>query len=81
MNTIAKRPLARLGYDFVEARYLPPGKDEHYLREAQSAGVPYRALTPGDVQRVAAQYLNDANRIVISIVPEGRQDLAAKEDA
>lgn len=49
-----------------------------YVAEQLAA---YRALTPGDVQRVAAQYLNDANRIVISIVPEGRQDLAAKEDA
>lgn len=36
-----------------------------------------RALTPADVQRAAAQYLDGANRIVISIVPQGKTELAA----
>jgi zinc protease len=40
----------------------------------------YRALTPADVQRVARQYLQGKNRIVISFVPQGKTELAATED-
>lgn len=39
----------------------------------------YRAVTPADVQRVAREYLHGRNRVVISIVPEGRMDLQAAE--
>jgi zinc protease len=38
----------------------------------------YRAVTPADVQRVAREYLTGTNRIVISIVPIGRTELAAR---
>ena len=41
----------------------------------------YRALTPANIQRVARDYLADRNRVVISIVPTGRSDLAATEEA
>ena len=41
----------------------------------------YRALTPADIQRVARRYLEEANRVVISIVPTGRTELAATEEA
>ena len=40
----------------------------------------YRALTPADIQRVARQYLQGKNRIVISIVPTGQTALAAREE-
>jgi len=39
----------------------------------------YRAVTPADVQRVARQYLQGKNRIVISFVPQGHTELAATE--
>jgi zinc protease len=39
----------------------------------------YRALTPADIQQAAQQYLEGKNRIVISIVPTGKLELAAKE--
>ena len=39
----------------------------------------FRALSPGDIQRVARDYLAGRNRVVISIVPTGRTDLAATE--
>jgi zinc protease len=39
----------------------------------------YRALTPADIQRAAAQYLAGRNRVVISIVPTGDTHLAARE--
>ncbi len=38
----------------------------------------YRAVTPADVQRVAREYLSGKHRIVISIVPQGRTELAAR---
>jgi zinc protease len=37
----------------------------------------YHALTPADIQRVAREYLHTRNRVVINLVPEGQQDLAA----
>lgn len=37
----------------------------------------FRALTPADIQRVAREYLAGENLIVISIVPTGKQNLAA----
>jgi zinc protease len=40
----------------------------------------YRALTPADIQRVARQYLQGKNRIVLSFVPQGKTELAATED-
>jgi zinc protease len=39
----------------------------------------YRALTPADVQRVAREYLQGKNRIVMSFVPQGHTELAATE--
>jgi zinc protease len=57
-------------------RYLYYTGDPDHLQEELAS---YRALTPADVQRVARQYLAGRNRIVISIVPTGRTDLAAKE--
>lgn len=41
----------------------------------------YRSLDPVDIQNAARDYLANANRIVISIVPEGRTDLAAEGQA
>ena len=38
----------------------------------------YRAVTASDVQRVLQKYLQ-ANRVMISIVPMGKPELAAKK--
>jgi zinc protease len=40
----------------------------------------YRALTPADIQRVARQYLAGRNHAIISIVPQGKTELAAQEN-
>jgi len=37
----------------------------------------YRKVTAADVQRAAKTYLADAHRVVLSVVPEGRTELAA----
>ena len=39
----------------------------------------YRKLTPADVQRVAKQYLADPHKVVLSVVPQGKTDLAVRE--
>ena len=39
----------------------------------------YRRVTAADVQRVARTYLRDAHRVVLSVVPQGKPDLAVKE--
>jgi len=41
----------------------------------------YRRVTAADVQRVARQYLTDQHRVVLSVVPQGKTDLAATEGA
>jgi zinc protease len=41
----------------------------------------YRRVTPAEVQRVARQYLASAHRVVVSVVPQGRQNLAVTEGA
>jgi zinc protease len=40
----------------------------------------YRALTPADIQRVAREYLQGKNHIVMSFVPQGKPELAATEN-
>jgi zinc protease len=42
----------------------------------------FRSVTPADVQRVAREYLVGKNRVVVSIVPQGKTNLAvaAKEN-
>jgi zinc protease len=39
----------------------------------------YRAVTQADVQRVARQYLAQSKRVVLSVVPQGQQKLAATQ--
>lgn len=45
MNQISKTPLRKLGYQFIPLEFLPPGKDEYYLRMEQNhSGIQYRHL-------------------------------------
>ncbi|MBD0320590.1 MAG: insulinase family protein, partial [Gemmatimonadetes bacterium] len=55
---------------------------QYYFNDPGYAGrdlARYRAVTPADVQRVTRQYLTGKNKIVISFVPQGKTELAAKE--
>jgi zinc protease len=74
---------------FVAALETVEGKADRlndYLYYAGSADYAeqdlarYRALTPADVQRVARQYLAGRNHVLISIVPQGKTELAAQEN-
>jgi len=51
MNIIKKHPVNNLGYNFVDKKYIPAGKDEYYLRNIQNKnGIDYRRLTAQDIE-------------------------------
>jgi hypothetical protein len=51
MNIIQKHAVNDLGYNFVEAQYIPEGKDEYYLRNIQNtADAVYRKLTSHEIE-------------------------------
>lgn len=46
MNIIKSHPVKEIGYNFIDKKFLPKGKDEYYLRDTQSGkGIKYRKLT------------------------------------
>lgn len=50
MNIIHSLPVEELGYNFIEPRHLPKGKDEYYLRFQQAGNkVRYRELTAAEI--------------------------------
>jgi zinc protease len=76
-----------LEMSFISSLETALGKAEQMNRYYYYTGDPdhvaedlarYRALTPADIQRVAREYLEGKHRIVISIVPQGRTELAAR---
>ena len=86
-----KRVVSGLETSFVRQLETNGGKAEQlnsYLYYTGNAGYAaedlarFRSLTPADVQRVAREYLVGKNRVVVSIVPQGKTNLAvaAKEN-
>lgn len=74
--------------DFVSGLETAIGRAEqmnyyfYYTGDADFAArdlASYRALTPDRISAAAARYLHGANRLVISIVPAGAGELAARE--
>jgi len=55
MNNIKKTPVNDLGYNFVDPKYLPKGKDEYYLRFKQNPDAgQYRSLTAKEIKQLIA---------------------------
>lgn len=51
MNEISKKPLTSIGYQFIDEKYLPEGKDEYHLRNLQNrTGINYRYLTAYEIE-------------------------------
>jgi len=51
MNIIKKHPVNKLGYNFIEAQYIPEGKDEYYLRNLENVtDTIYRKLTSHEIE-------------------------------
>jgi hypothetical protein len=79
MNQIKKSPVHTLGYHFIEAPYLPKGKDEYYLRNQQNNnGIHYRHLTAYEIEMLVRNRntSDDWNKILVSDAfnPERVQD-------
>lgn len=55
MNHITKTPITGLGYNFIDADYIPKGKDEYYLRYKQNPGHDrFRPLTAKEIKQLVA---------------------------
>jgi hypothetical protein len=51
MNIIQTHPVEELGYNFVDSKYIPKGKDEYYLRNIQNqSGLQYKPLTTEQIE-------------------------------
>lgn len=68
-NNISKTPLASLGYHFIDKEYIPKGKDEYYLRDAQiKNGIHYRRLGAYEIEMLVrnGNTSDDWNNILVS---------------
>ncbi len=62
MNDIKKSPIDSLGYNFIDRRYLPEGKDEYYLRYLQKGkDACYRQLTAYEIEVLVRNRNTSAN--------------------
>jgi hypothetical protein len=61
-------PRTRYGFDFIPDAFLPPGKDEYWLRNSQQEGKPWRALKPGEIEILAGNgnYCADWNSFLVA---------------
>lgn len=51
MNIILKSPVEKLGYGFIDKKYIPKGQDEYYLRNNQNkSNAKYRQLKASEVE-------------------------------
>jgi hypothetical protein len=75
MNEIKKSPIDSLGYNFIDSRYLPEGKDEYYLRYLQKGkDARYRQLTAYEIEVLVRNRNTSSNwndiRVSDSFSPE-----------
>ncbi len=69
MNIIQKHPVNNLGYNFVDKKYIPKGKDEYYLRYTQNKnGIDYRKLSAQEIEALIhnRNTSDDWNKIFVS---------------
>jgi len=69
MNIIKKHPVDKLGYDFVDAPFIPKGKNEYHLRNLQNKnGIEYRKLSALEIEVLVRNRntSDDWNNILVS---------------
>ncbi len=69
MNIIQKHPVNNLGYNFMESRFIPKGKDEYHLRNLQAKkGKNYRKLNAGEIEVLVrnSNTSDDWDKILVS---------------
>jgi zinc protease len=60
--------------DQLNAYYLRTGNPDYFNEDLAR----YHAIDPADVQAVAQTHLKDGARVVLSVVPQGKRELAAQ---
>ncbi|GHV39215.1 DUF4954 domain-containing protein [Spirochaetia bacterium] len=70
MKDITIFPSERYGYDFISGEYLPPGKDEYWLRNEQQSRAPssWRKLKAHEIEILVKNenYCSDWNNFFVS---------------
>jgi hypothetical protein len=69
LNSINRKPLEALGYNFIPASFLPKGKDEYYIRNLQNKNSnQYRQLTAFEIESLVRNRntSDDWNNILVS---------------
>ena len=69
MNIIKKHPVDDLGYNFIDEKYIPEGKDEYYLRNKQNPGADkYRKLSSFEIEVLVrnSNTSDDWNKILVT---------------
>ncbi|MEO6547376.1 MAG: DUF4954 family protein [Ferruginibacter sp.] len=68
MNIIVKHSISNLGYNFVEDKFIPDGKDEYYLRFQQNPNNEYRKLSAKEIEVMVRNRntSDDWNKIFVS---------------
>jgi hypothetical protein len=68
MNIITKSPVSRLGYDFIDKKYIPRRQDEYYLRNRQNGAKEYRHLSAQEIETLVRNNntSDDWNKILVT---------------
>ncbi len=69
MNIIKKHPVDDLGYNFIDEKYIPEGKDEYYLRNKQNPHADkYRKLSSFEIEVLVrnSNTSDDWNKILVT---------------
>ncbi len=69
MNIIKKHPVDDLGYNFIDEKYIPEGKDEYYLRNKQNPSADkYRKLSSFEIEVLVrnSNTSDDWNKILVT---------------
>lgn len=75
MNEIIKKPVQALGYDFIEKKYIPRGKNEYYLRDRQNESMhahhvekQYRHLSAKEIETLVQNNntSDDWNKVLVT---------------
>ncbi|MES2881822.1 MAG: DUF4954 family protein, partial [Bacteroidota bacterium] len=69
MNEIHKKPIATAGYNFIDPKFLPAGRDEYHLRNMQNNSTAgYRNLSAYEIQVLVRNHntSDDWNKLQVS---------------
>ena len=62
MSQLSTNNISELGYNFIDKKFIPKGKNEYYLRNIQNrSGIKYRNLTPEETDTLIRNANNSDN--------------------